>query len=399
MTSLFAQFMLPTKASSFAGEVDWLYWFIMWVTLIFSMIIFGGVAYLTWRFRHRPGTNDIGRGPTHSNLLEIVWSVIPLIIVLMIAVWGFKGYMNITELPPANDGDTLDINIEAYKWGWSFIYPNGYSESNLHVPLNTKVRLTQTSRDVLHSFFIPQFRVKKDVVPGRFNKHWFTAVEISPMGKNLQTGQPLDWAEPDSFNIDVSIFVEGSDAHKKASDADRAQMRERMTSGFDIYCTEYCGTGHSTMRQKVYVHPDKASFNAWLAKASDVYRVVAGKEPTAAEVGNKLVKNNGCLACHSLDGSAGTGPPWKNLYGKKGKFTDGGDYDADENYIRESILYPGKKLVAGYGGAMPSYLGKFSDRDLFAIIAYQKTLSDAHKNDPAVTQPTPPLNQDRSKTK
>ena len=389
-----ATFMLPIKAASFAGEIDWLFWFIMWVTLVFTAIIFVGVAYLTIRFRHKKGVNDIGRGPTHSNLLEIVWSVIPLIIVLLIAIWGFQGYMNIAVLPPANDADTLDISVEAYKWGWSFTYPNGYSEPNLHVPKGTKVRITQTSRDVLHSLFVPQFRIKKDVVPGRFNKHWFTAVETSPMGKNVASGQELDWADPASYDIDENILKEGTDAYKEHTDADRAQMRERIAGGFDIYCTEYCGTGHSIMRQKVYVHPDADSFNKWLAAVSDPYR----GDPPAKEVGFKLAKANGCFGCHSADGSKNTGPTWKDMYGHP-VTTNLGTKEVDENYVRDSILYPQKELVAGYGGAMPSYLGKFSDRDLAALTSYMKSISESHKADPAVTQPVPKINQDKAKTK
>ena len=383
MSSFLATFMLPTKAASFAGEVDWLFWFIMWVTLVFSAIIFVGVAWLTIRFRHKKGVNDIGRGPTHSNLLEIVWSVIPLIIVLLIAIWGFQGYMNLSVLPPSNDADTLDISVEAYKWGWSFTYPNGYSEPNLHVPKGMKVRITQTSRDVIHSLFVPQFRIKKDVVPGRFNKHWFTAVEVSPMGKDLNTSQDLDWSSPASFDIDDTLL--------KAKDP---QTLEKAKSGFDIYCTEYCGTGHSVMRQKVYVHPDAASFNAWLTAVSDPYR----GDPPARDVGAKLAKANGCFGCHSIDGSKGTGPTWKDMYGHP-VTTNAGTKEVDENYVRESILYPQKEIVVGFGGAMPSYLGKFSDRDLAALTSYMKSLSETHKGDAAIGQPVPKLNQDKTKTK
>ena len=136
------------------------------------------------------------------------------------------------------------------------------------------------------------------------------------------------------------------------------------------------------MLTKVHVHPDEASFKAWLATASDVFRNGPdGKPRPTTQIGLTLARKNGCLACHSLDGSKGTGPSWKDMFGHQGKFADGTDYTADENYIRESILYPTKHLVAGYGGAMPSYLGKISDREITAMIQYLKSISSNYKGD------------------
>ncbi|HEX8323044.1 MAG TPA: cytochrome c oxidase subunit II [Tepidisphaeraceae bacterium] len=384
-------FIMPTRASTVAAEVDWLMYFILWVSVFFSALIFGGVGYLAWKYHHKPGVNDIGRGPTHSNLLEIVWSVIPLIIVLLIAIWGFQGYINLAVLPPANDADTIEIGVNGYKWGWEFTYPNSYRSPTLHVPKDTKIRLVESSQDVIHSLFIPQFRIKKDAVPGRFNKQWFEATEVSPMGKDLSrkkddgTYEELNWADTNSFEIDNEALAKGD-----------PQQAEKAKSGFDLYCTEYCGTGHSKMLSKVYVHPTYDSYKAWLTAASDPYR----GDPAAKDVGLKLVKNNGCFACHSIDGSAGTGPTWKDLFAKQGKYTDGSTYTADENYIRESILYPQKHIVAGFGGAMPSYLGKFSDRDISAIVSYMKSISANFKGNPEeINAPVPKLNQDKNKTK
>ncbi|MGN6505751.1 MAG: cytochrome c oxidase subunit II [Tepidisphaeraceae bacterium] len=358
-------FVMTRGASSVAPEIDWLMYFILWVCVIFGTLIFVGTAWLAWRYRHKPGVNDIGHGPTHSNLLEIVWSVIPLIIVMLIAIWGFQGYMNLAILPPNNDADTIEINVTAFKWGWSFEYPNGHSEPTLHVPVNTKIRLVLTSQDVIHSLYFPQFRVKKDVVPGRYNKFWFEATETSPIKEGLNP------SEASSYDPDA-----GGDAN----------------AGFDIFCAEYCGQGHSRMRSKVVVHPDRASYEAWLKEVSDVYRKINGVEPKAKDVGLKLVKNGGCFACHSVDGSKGTGPTWKNMYGAPVSFSDGSSIpEVDENYVHESILYPQAKLVAGFGPAMPSYLGKFSDRDISAIIAYMKSISDAYKGPKdALDQPVPP---------
>ena len=154
------------------------------------------------------------------------------------------------------------------------------------------------------------------------------------------------------------------------------------------------------MLSKVFVHPTVESYRAWLAAVSDPFRAVNGVQPPAKEVGLKLVKNNGCFACHSIDGSNGTGPTWKNGFGHEGKFITGETYHEDEDYIRDSILYPQHHIVAGFGGAMPSFLGKFSDRDIAAIIAYMKSISTNFKGDIAeVSNPVPKMNEDKNKTK
>ena len=366
-------FVMPPGASTYSPDVDWLMWFNLWMCVAFTLLIFVGTGYLAVRYRHKKGVNDMGRGPTHSNLLEIVWSVIPLIIVLLIAIWGFQGYMAIAVLPPANDGDTLEIAVNAYKWGWEFQYPNGHSEPALHVPVHTKVRLIESSRDVIHSLYLPEFRYKKDAVPGRFNKGWFEATEPSPLREGLNPSDPASY-DPDTGDKDA---------------------------GFDIFCTEYCGTGHSRMLSRVYVHPDYASYAKWLETASNVYNAVGGHEPAAKDVGLKLIKGNGCFSCHSIDGSKGTGPTWKDMVGNPVSFADGSNLAAvDEDYIRESILYPQKKIVQGFGGAMPSYLGKFSDRDLAAIISYMKSISSGYHGSPsALEAPVPKANEDKLKTK
>lgn len=363
-------FIMPRGVSTVSPDIDWLMYFIIWVSVFFSVAIFVGVVWLAIRFRHRPGINDIGHGPTHSNLLEIVWSVIPLIIVVVIAIWGFQGYMNLSVLPPAGNG-TIEIQVTAFKWGWQFTYPNGYTDSHLHVPVNTNVRLVLTSLDVIHDLYLPQFRTKKDVVPGRFNKSWFNATEVSPLREGLNP------SDPDSYDPD------------KGGDPD---------AGFDIFCAEYCGNGHSRMRSRVYVHPDVASYDQWLKISADVYRNGPdGKPPAAIDVGLKLIKNNACFTCHSIDGTSGTGPTWKNMWGKPVEFTEGPALaSVDEEYVRESILYPQAKIVKGYGPAMPSFLGKLSDRDIIAIIAYIKSLSDGYtgsKDDLNREVPAPAANQ------
>jgi cytochrome c oxidase subunit 2 len=345
-------FLLPKAGSPLARDIDWITWFILWVCIVFGGLVFGATAYLGIRYRHKKGVNDVGRGPTHSTVLEITWSVIPGIFVLLMAIWGFKGYINYT-VAPAN---AMEIQVEGYKWAWEFTYPNGFTTNELHLPKDVPVRLVMTSRDVIHSLYLPHFRIKKDVVPGRYNKMWVTPDTVSPLKAGLNPD------DPNSYDV------------SKGGDPD---------AGWEVLCTEYCGTMHSKMLARVYVHPDRMSYERWLAAASDPFRPDKdGNPPKTTEVGKGLANRSGCFQCHSTDGTKNTGPTWKDLFGKQGQYTDGGTYTADENYIRESILYPQKHIVQGYGGAMPSYLGKLGDREITAIINYMKSISTNYKGDP-----------------
>src|SRR4051812_34306119 len=184
-------FWLPERASTIAPDVDNLFNFILWVCIFFSLLIFTLMIWFVWRYRYRPG-NEGGGAAGHNNTLEITWTVIPTIICGVIYFWGFKGFMREAVDPPS----AYEITAVGQMWKWSFVYPNGGTSSELHVPLNKPVRIVLRSEDVLHALFIPVMRVKKDVVPGRYNRLWFTPTQL---GK------------------------------------------------YDIYCASYCGTQHSTM--------------------------------------------------------------------------------------------------------------------------------------------------------
>jgi len=245
--------------------------------------------------------------------LELTWTVIPLILVVVIFVFGFKGYLDMST-PPAN---AYEILVEGQKWNWSFTYPNGYIDSNLHVPVDRPIRLVMGSQDVIHSLYIPAFRVKMDVVPGRYAKAWFEATEPGE---------------------------------------------------YDLFCAEYCGTSHSDMIAHVVVHP-VGEFETWLEKASNFLETM-----TPVDAGRKLFQVRGCQQCHSVDGSAKTGPSMLGIFGRQENFVDGSTLAVDENYIRESILEPQAKIVAGYEPVMPTYQGRLSDPEIMAIIEYFKSL-------------------------
>ncbi len=305
-------FWFPDQAARQAAGVDWLFHFILYVATIFFVLIIVIMAYFAVKYRKKRGS-VAEKTPGHNTPLELAWSIIPGLLLIPMFYFGVVGYMDLRTPPD----DAYEVQVTARKWSWSFTYPNGYTDPNLHVPVDQPVRLVMTSEDVIHSFFVPAFRTKMDVVPGRYTKIWFNATEVGE---------------------------------------------------HQIFCTEYCGTKHSEMLAKVIVH-GPGEFEHWLEGAGDILK---GRSP--AEAGKILVKNNGCLACHSTDGKRGIGPSWKGIFGKDESLATGATVNVDENYIRESILDPQSKVVGGFAPVMPTFKGRLKDDELTAIIEYIKTL-------------------------
>lgn len=309
-------FWLPPQASSTAPEVDAVFYFILWVSVFFFALICVLMVWFAVRYRRATPGQPAASRVTHNTPLEITWTAIPLVLVVVMFWMAFTAYMNAFK-PPAN---SMDIRVLAYKWAWLFTYPNGHTDNELHVPVDKPVRLILESNDVIHSLYIPAFRIKRDAVPGRYNKVWFEA------------NKPGDYL---------------------------------------LLCAEYCGTQHSDMLARVVVHKS-GRFEQWLEDASDPF-----KTRTMAEVGALLVTKR-CASCHSSDGTAmpGGGPSFKGIYEHDAKLADGSTVLVDDNYIRESILYPARKIVAGYGNIMPSFKGQLDDREITAIVEYIKSLSE-----------------------
>lgn len=324
-----ATFWMPPQGSTVAAEVDWLFYFIMYLCYFFFFLIAILMFWFAWKYRYRPGVAKPPPPPSHNTALELLWTVPPLFVVLFIAYKGFTGYMDMV-VPPAN---TYDIQVTGRMWNWTFMYPNGHIDPVLHVPKGVPVKLTLASEDVIHSLYVPNWRLKKDAVPGRYNQYWVEAT---------QAGE------------------------------------------FDVYCAEYCGRDHSKMITKVVVHETPEEFALWLADASKWQDKLSYPQR-----GAQLYAQRGCNSCHSVDGTANTGPTWKNLWGKSHAMADGSSVTVDEDYIRESIFYPGRKLVAGYSNQMPSYLGQLAEDDVLAIIWYIKSLNDSF--DKSLLPMTPPL--------
>lgn len=308
---------LPEQASDFAADVDWVHNLITDLSVFFTVAIVGAMIYFAVRYRQRDGVDHETPQIHGSNLLEIIWTVVPTLVCIYIAYYGIVFYRTMRTVPD----DAMTIDVRAQKWKWDFYYSNGKHSSDLVVPVGKPVKLVLSSRDVLHSFFLPEMRVKKDAVPGQYTYLWFRAIK---------TGQ------------------------------------------YQAYCTEYCGKDHSAMLAKLHVLPE-AQFDQWLADRS-AEAAMAKLGP--AERGKALYKEKVCNSCHTLDGSPLVGPTFLNIIGRKGKWSDGTEYTVDENYIRDSILEPNKHIVAGFQpNMMPSFTGQMNDEDINGMIAFMRTLT------------------------
>ncbi|MEX2584879.1 MAG: cytochrome c oxidase subunit II [Balneolaceae bacterium] len=307
-----SDFMLPPARSTIAAETDALFNFINVVSLILLVGITLTMVYFVFKYR-RKSEDETTPLITHHAGLEITWSVIPLILVLFVFIWGFRGYMSHSN-PPS---DAYEVRVVGTSWLWNFHYENGYVSTNeLHVPAGRPVRLVMSSDDVIHSFYVPDFRIKRDVLPNRYTQVWFEAPE---------PGESV------------------------------------------VFCTEYCGTAHSQMMADLIVHEEE-EFEEWLAGANTI-----DEDMDPVELGRQLVSRQGCTACHSSDGSAGVGPTFQGVFGHDVTLSDGSTVTADENYIRESILEPNAKIVEGYQPVMPTF-SQLNDRQIDAIIEYIKTI-------------------------
>jgi cytochrome c oxidase subunit 2 len=308
-------FWLPPQISTVAHSVDWLFNFILAISVFFFILIVVLMVIFVLKYRRREG-QLAEPSPSHNTALEVTWTVIPVILVVIIFFFGFKGFLDMAT-PPAN---AYEILVEGQKWNWAFTYPNGYVDENLHVPVDRPIQLVMSSADVIHSLYVPAFRIKMDVVPGRYSKAWFEAT---------QPGE------------------------------------------YDLFCTEYCGTSHSDMLAHVIVHPP-GEFETWLEQASNFLETMS-----PVDAGRKLFQVRGCMQCHSMDGSAKTGPTLQGVFGRVEQMADGTSLTVDENYIRESILEPNARIVAGYEPVMPTYQGRLKDDEIMAIIEYLKAPAGA----------------------
>jgi cytochrome c oxidase subunit 2 len=317
----------PEQASAQAGQVDALYFFLVAVTAFIGFLMAALVIAFAIKYRRRH-KDEIGV-PIHGSLaLELTWSIIPFFIVMVMFGWGAKVFFHLYR-PPAG---AMEIYVVGKQWMWKLQHMGGQREINeLHVPVGRPVKLIMGSEDVIHSFYIPAFRVKADVIPGRYNTLWFTATK------------------PGTYHL---------------------------------FCAEYCGTRHSGMIGSV-IAMEPPAFQAWLSGGA------AEDSPVAA--GAKLFTDLACITCHQQE-SQGLGPMLQNLFGKQIELADGRRVVADEAYIRESIVNPHAKIVAGFQPLMPTFQGLVTEEQLLQLIAYVRSLTkDARAGEAGAPQPSPEI--------
>jgi cytochrome c oxidase subunit 2 len=304
--------LFPAAASTTATQTDELYFFLLGFSVFILALVFLPLLYFLIKYRRGSRANR-----TQINLptmkIEIAWTVIPIFMVTGMFAWAARVYFY-EEVPPP---DALNINVIGKQWMWKVQHSEGQQEINeLHIPVDQPVKLTMASEDVIHSFYIPAFRIKQDVVPGRFTTEWFQATKLG---------------------------------------------------AFALYCSEYCGTDHSKMAGRIVVM-SAAEYRNWLA-------AVAPRN-TLAQAGENLFRELGCSGCHS--GSAAVhAPTLEGLYGKMAPLSDGTFVLADDKYLRDSILLPSSQIVAGYQPIMPTYEGHVTEAELLELIAYLKSIGNS----------------------
>jgi len=304
--------LFPEQASTVASQVDNLYFFLVALTLVFSVLIAGLMVFFAVKFRAR-NTAQVGAPITGSVPLELLWSIVPFGISMVIFAWGATVFFTIARPPD----ETINIYAVGKRWMWKFQHIDGQREINeLHVPVGRPVKVTITSEDVIHDLYFPAFRVKADAIPGRYSTVWFNATR------------------PGEYHL---------------------------------FCAEYCGTQHSGMTGKVVVM-EPAAYQSWLSGG-------VGEMSLAAR-GQRTFQDLACHTCHMEDAS-GRGPSLVNLFGSQVKLADGRVVTADEAYLRESTLNPQARLVAGYQPLMPTFQGLVNEEGLMGLIEYIKSLQSA----------------------
>ena len=308
---------MPPQVSTFAESIDNLYILCFWVSVFFFAIITAVLLFSLIKWRRKTEDQPAASNETHNTALEVTWTVIPLIIVMVIFAWGWKGSLDMTMAPP----DALTYQVRAQKWSWSIKHPN-HSEplsNEIWVPLGRPVKFVMSSADVLHSFFLPAMRVKRDVLPGRYQIVWFEATQ---------------------------------------------------TGTFPLFCTEYCGDNHSKMIGEIHV-VEADEFEAGLREKR--YQPQIDPNAPADVQGKGYLAAKGCGSCHSVDGSQLVGPTFKGLFGKEEELLDGSRVRVDQAYLVESILSPSAKIVKGFvAGQMPPQT--VTEDEAKKIAAYIETL-------------------------
>jgi cytochrome c oxidase subunit 2 len=318
--------LVPDSASTFSWKVDALYFYLSGVTLFFALLITTVLIFFVIRYRRRT-PYEIPRPVAGSHKLETVWTIIPFIIAMTMFGWGARVYFEQYKAPT----NAVEVYVVGKQWMWKLQHATGQREINqLHVPVGRKIKLIMTSEDVIHDFFVPAFRTKMDVLPGKYTTLWF----------------------------------------------------EATTPGtYHLFCAEYCGMNHSGMIGSVIVMEPR-EFDNWLSGNTG--------NTTPAAAGQQLYQTLGCASCHGANGEGGRGPTLAGAFGKMMPLQTGESVRVDEAYIRESIINPQAKLVAGFGPIMPTFQGQISEDQLLQLLAYIKSLPGGGQTSAPTVSPAAP---------
>ena len=305
--------LFPAEASSQAGPIDQLFRVHIWIISFLFSLIMVTLIYNLIAFRRRKGETGDGMYLTGNSTLEIVWTAIPLIAVLILAFFGAQTLGQIRLVDPS----ALQVKVTAGQWFWQYTYPEyGVASNELYLPVNRQVDLQMTSTDVIHSFWVPEFRVKQDIVPGQT-----TELRVTPT----------------------------------------------LIGQYKVRCAELCGLEHAYMEGMVEV-VSQANFDTWIKEQQAAV-------PASPELrGELLASQYGCLNCHSTDGSDGTGPTWLRLFESMVPLADGSEVTADEEYLKTSIVNPSVQVVEGYPDIMPNFANTLDQTMVESLVAYIKTL-------------------------
>jgi len=313
--------LFPERASALAWQVDGLYFLLTAVSAFFTLLIF--VLVFVFAVKYRRSVHPHPVQIEGSLPLELMWTLIPLGICMVFFAWGSLIYFQEARPPKG----AMEVYAVAKQWMWKFEYEGGQRDINqLHVPVGRDVKMIMSSQDVIHSFYVPAFRIKADVLPGRYTETWFHPTK---------------------------------------------------TGTYHLFCAEYCGTDHSGMIGQVIVM-EPAEYQAWMSGGNTTGSLVSN--------GEQLFQQLGCATCHRFD-TQGRGPNLIGIFGKPVLLDDGRTVVADENYVRESILNPGAKIVSGFKPIMPTFQGQVSEENLMALVAYIKSLSQSQQKGSASSQP------------
>jgi len=423
---------LPPQGSTTAVKVDSALSVVFWISVFFFTLIVGLMTIFVLRYRRKRGEGPYSK--VKANLtIEIIWTAIPFVVVGVVFWTGFAAFLDMVVVPD----NAMEVKVIGRKWYWAFEYPNGLIHDSLHVPVDRPVRLTLRSEDVVHSFYVPAFRMKMDVVPGRYNRAWFTATKVgefpifcaeycgtshSDMLSTVvvhPTGGYEEWLKraADIFSpfLRTTSYLDAPGLLKAVRDGTRPVdefLRGKLSEETRTRVAAWDGAEKSleelipvvtdeindlidgesiddearfagitlhaeTVEQRKVEEPkpeDIAQLNRFLL--ADAYAAFIRRGPDPIEAGRKVYQANGCAACHAQSNEGGIGPGLGGIWGKDEKLSPSGTVKVDENYIRESLLDPNAKIVAGYEPRMPTYKGQLSDRQIDALIAFLRSLDN-----------------------